>query len=83
MANKVFVDGHKKIIAKGKEKIIIKDSAVVKVGDKVLVYGMFLEVIKTNKMNRHPIQLVELYFAEFREPLRIPAGWQIKVEYTE
>lgn len=62
-----------------KENFEVKNSDAVRAGDKIKVYGQYLTVLKTKHLNRHPYQLYEFKLAEFVEPLRIPAGWAIKV----
>lgn len=55
----------------------------IKVGYKFRIYGAWYKVIKINHLNRHPVQLYEFYFDEFREPLRVPAGWQVRIKRFE
>lgn len=56
-----------------------KNADVVKVGDKLYIYGKWLVVKRVHHINQHPYQLYEFLFDEFRSCLRVPAGWQVRV----
>lgn len=59
-------------------KLINSDS--LKSGNKILVFGVWMEILKVKHLNHHPIQLYEIYLKDL-PCLRVPADWQIKTQF--
>lgn len=56
-----------------------KSADSIRAGDRILAHGSWMLVAKTRHVNRHPVQLYEIYLEGLEPCLRVPAGWQIKV----
>ncbi len=61
-----------------------RDVTSLAVGDRIHVYGSFMAVVKLHRVyikrsEAPPIELVELWVEGIPTPLRVPAGWQVKV----
>ena len=79
----------KKMDAKVHVKFEEVDTTSLKVNDKIKIYGQYLAIAKIHNRHIHnPVghfQFIELTFSEFKECIRVPAGWvcrrQVETDY--
>jgi hypothetical protein len=50
----------------------------IKANDEIWVYGMWLKVVTVRPVNEHPFQFRQFHFNEFRNCIRVPAGWKVE-----
>ena len=65
-----------------KSEIIVKNADAVLETDSIWIYGQWLKIKRLHRRNIHPFQFIEFYFDEFKEPIRVPAGWKIETLQT-
>jgi hypothetical protein len=63
-----------------KSRFLSKSADSIQVGERIWVYGKFVVVTQVKLLVIHPMQFIEIWITGVAPPLRVPAGWQIKVE---
>ena len=63
-----------------KSEFEMKNADAVRPGDQIWVYGSWMRIEDVQHVVRHPVQLYEFHVAAFKECLRVPGGWQVRVK---